>query len=609
LESSYGSLYPNLLHQSARSGLASVSNLPGLHGLHGLPPLHSLHSSFVQSQAFAPRLVCGLPSPGSHSAHNVFDKHRATLSTFFPALSQSVVCSPSYLETSFRCSPHAGPFLESSPSLYNSIYKNSSSNNNNNSSGSSSSGNRCSAVPKLEADGGCQKDSTTGGVLKQCCSSSTPLDSGGVKDHSIDTLLYASKVLKSSSNSSNNNNNSINNNSHSFSSNMISSSSNSVRVSSHNNTNTSNNNGNNNNNTTNNINVCNKNSRKCNNNAHNYSIKSIISSDNESRVRYTNVENQATTSGDVNCDKTPSPDSSSPWPSPYLSNMDREPDSSPAAINGTVTDGACVDSQTSPITLCSQRAHPSPPSLLAPKPIKPLHIAHARNRQETLSHLPGKTLVTAHHVTAVAEEILVACVTWARLLPAFSSLVESDKRRLLEATWPELFLLVAAEKGLYFEPSSLLSTVDLLGEDFNPVSSNQPSMTTKQIAVTYSHLQEMKELLLTLQGLKIDPTEGNCLRSIVLFRFYTRGLQACSEVQHLQEKAHLTLMSHCSRTYPGDLLRTNRFLVLLPRLREIPPKVVKDVFFKHSVPPDASIERVLFEFAGCSDLEKTSVTP
>ncbi|KAK3768411.1 hypothetical protein RRG08_053404 [Elysia crispata] len=505
LEPSYSSLYPHLIHQATRSGLTSVSNLPGLHGLHGLPPLHNLHSSFVPSQALVPRLVCGIASPGSQHT-SISDKHQA-LSSLFPALSQSVVCNPAYLEASFRCSNHGASVLGST---------------NQYSSNSYNSESKCGTVP---------------------------------------------------------------------------------------------------------------------------SIRSIVGSEGDKPSKNDTNDNS---------DKTPSPDSSSPWSSPHLSNQEREHDSSPKVDNVTTNNGACVDSQSqaSPTAVYAKRE--LTPGLLAPTPIRPQQIspghsslnlntnpfgvlplscqtilspstAHASLQQlpvpanislrmpsmlaghcfqlgqSPLTSNNGKTLLNAHHVTSVAEEILVACVTWARLLPAFSTLADSDKRRLLEATWTELFLLVAAERGLHFEPNSLLSALDRVRDsghqDINP---SQPLVTTRHMSTMYTHLQDMRELLLVFQGIKIDSAEGSCLRSIVLFRFYTRGLQASGEIQRLQEKAHLALMSHCSRTYPGDLLRTNRFLLLLPRLREIPPRVIKDVFFRHSVLPEANIERLLFEFAGCS---------
>ena len=72
-----------------------------------------------------------------------------------------------------------------------------------------------------------------------------------------------------------------------------------------------------------------------------------------------------------------------------------------------------------------------------------------------LQPLPFGPPPATHHkkngVLSLAEQILLSCVTWACSLPAFSSLVEMDKKALLEASWAELFVLAVAEKGLMFD--------------------------------------------------------------------------------------------------------------------------------------------------------------
>ncbi|RUS87520.1 hypothetical protein EGW08_004696 [Elysia chlorotica] len=757
LEPAYSSLYPHLLRHATRSGLSSLSALPGLHaGLHGLSPLHSLHSSFVQPQAFLPRLVCNHTSLSSQQT-NMADKHQ-TLTSLFPALSQPVVCGPAYLETNFRCSGQNGAIFS------NTIINDS---NNSDSQYSCSGGNESSVHQYLGNNSGRQYlgnsvysnserksgttsrfDNSSSGNQKtadkeKSCSSGSADSS--VKDHSIDTLLYAST---SQTNAANNNNNSIcnsSNNNCSSSSNtnnkrmIYSNSSSSINNANSSDTitkrsggvnnidiNTTNNCNNNNNN--------NKNNNTTNSNNNNYSIRNIVGPerDDARSEQTTGDHHQEKHEMDDAREKTPSPDSSRPWCTPQPGDgQDMDHDASPKPDVAVTTNSACADSQTSPTDMRTKRVHT--PGLLAPTPIRPLQVAPPISSLSSLTGLslgcgsglplschtilspataqapmhqlpvppnmslripamlaghcfqlgqlpvtstPGKPTLTSHHVTSFAEEIMAACVTWARLLPAFSTLPDSDRRRLLEATWTELFLLVAAEKGLTFEPNLLLSTMErsLIESGHQEAGASHPLMTPRQMAGTYSHLQDMRELLLAFQAIKIDPTEGSCLRSIVLFRFYTRGLQAgaeiqrlqekdhlapmcimysilevykqalkyrdfrkrtiwrpcvscilypvfcilyhvfcilcilhptdtrglqaSAEIQRLQEKAHLALMSHCSRTYPSDLLRTNRFLMLLPRLREIPPRVIKDVFFRHSAQPEANIERLFFEFAG-----------
>ena len=65
-------------------------------------------------------------------------------------------------------------------------------------------------------------------------------------------------------------------------------------------------------------------------------------------------------------------------------------------------------------------------------------------------------------------------ITWACSLPAFSSLAESDRKALLEASWAELFILGAAEKGLQLDTGNLLQwgscgvVANARGPEFDP---------------------------------------------------------------------------------------------------------------------------------------------
>ena len=227
--------------------------------------------------------MCGITSPGSQHT-SISDKHQA-LSSLFPALSQSVVCNPAYLEASFRCSNHGASVLGST-SQY--------------SSNSYNSESKCGTVPRFESG-------HKGVGVEKCCSGSSSVDSS-LRDHSIDTLLYAttSQATNSSKNKSCNKSNSKHTScfSGTISTSSISSNSSNKRnnVNSNNNSINRNNSNNNNNNNDSSIN-------------HNHSIRSIVG-----------PEGDKPSKNDINdnSDKTPSPDSSSPWSSPHISNQERE---------------------------------------------------------------------------------------------------------------------------------------------------------------------------------------------------------------------------------------------------------------------------------------------
>ena len=236
--------------------------------------------------------MCGLTAPGTHHT-NLLDKHQA-LSSFFPGLSQSAVCNPAYLESSFRCSRQGGFQLINSGlgSFSNSEKK------------------QC---PRFESDGGSQS-----GVPVELCCSSTVTESS-IRDHSIDTLLNRSisqAVAKGPNSNHNNNNNSSNN--LNCSNNNISACSSNGNVSNKTNNSKSN--------------IANNEVRIISSNIHNnnvnssgvnHSIRNIVGVERERGSSRT--ADGVTHGSNGNSEKTPSPDSSySPWSSPHPSSQERE---------------------------------------------------------------------------------------------------------------------------------------------------------------------------------------------------------------------------------------------------------------------------------------------
>ncbi|XP_059141101.1 nuclear receptor subfamily 2 group E member 1-like isoform X2 [Physella acuta] len=261
-----------------------------------------------------------------------------------------------------------------------------------------------------------------------------------------------------------------------------------------------------------------------------------------------------------------------------------------------------------PMTRTPSKLCVSSPGVLMPTPINPLHSAHLpfsvylpynmttdtgpcfQFLSSPLSHpffsLANGASLPIQKVISLAEDVLFSCAKWARSLPAFISLDEFDQRALLETTWGELFVLFAAEKGFHFDTNAILSTFDF---------AHDVSVKHSQALLNlYGQLQEIRDVINCFQVLKADVTEWSWLKSIVLFRYYAKGIQAVATVHRLHEGAHRSLMSHCASSYTTDLLRTNRLLLLLPRVRDISTDAIRLAFFSNGGMQEVNVAKFIF---------------
>uniref|UniRef100_A0A914E651 Uncharacterized protein n=1 Tax=Acrobeloides nanus TaxID=290746 RepID=A0A914E651_9BILA len=175
---------------------------------------------------------------------------------------------------------------------------------------------------------------------------------------------------------------------------------------------------------------------------------------------------------------------------------------------------------------------------------QPSTIESALSKAESESLLSGSdSSETSENFSEASNRILQATIRWAKGLPSFSALSQTDQMLLLEATWSDLYLLTAFHIGVENFP------------DFGENSSESARMT--------------QNLFQQFKLYNIDQGEMACIKAIVLFKSDVKGLRDFAQVQNLQDQAQLMLGQHTTRLSPSNPTRFGRLLLLLPQVRTI----------------------------------------
>uniref|UniRef100_A0A1B0AM10 Photoreceptor-specific nuclear receptor n=1 Tax=Glossina palpalis gambiensis TaxID=67801 RepID=A0A1B0AM10_9MUSC len=195
-------------------------------------------------------------------------------------------------------------------------------------------------------------------------------------------------------------------------------------------------------------------------------------------------------------------------------------------------------------------------------------------------------------VYETSARLLFMAVKWAKNLPSFASLSFRDQVILLEESWSELFLLNAIQWCIPLDASNcpLFSVAEHCNNhDVNTNGSNKNCMTKEEIA---SDVRTLYEIFCKYKAVLVDPAEFACLKAIVLFRPETRGLKDPSQIENLQDQAHVMLSQHTKAQFTAQVARFGRLLLMLPLLRMINSHKIELVYFQRTI-GNTPMEKVL----------------
>lgn len=115
---------------------------------------------------------------------------------------------------------------------------------------------------------------------------------------------------------------------------------------------------------------------------------------------------------------------------------------------------------------------------------------------------------TSEVVYELAAHVLFSVVDWARKLPTFNNLVESDQITLLKMAWSELYLLESARSPIHMYMQQLYATGNM--------QARQVSM--ENILKRMEHARLFQDQMDKVRSLGMDLTEHFHIKCIVLFR-------------------------------------------------------------------------------------------
>ena len=115
---------------------------------------------------------------------------------------------------------------------------------------------------------------------------------------------------------------------------------------------------------------------------------------------------------------------------------------------------------------------------------------------------------TSEVVYELAAHVLFSVVDWARKLPTFNNLVESDQITLLKMAWSDLYLLESARTSIHMYMQQLYATSNM--------QARQVSM--ENILKRMEQARLFQDQLEKVRSLGMDLTEHFHIKCIVLFR-------------------------------------------------------------------------------------------
>lgn len=130
------------------------------------------------------------------------------------------------------------------------------------------------------------------------------------------------------------------------------------------------------------------------------------------------------------------------------------------------------------------------------------------NANFSLGLFPQGPALGTEVVHELAAHVLFSVVDWARKLPTFSCLVESDQITLLKMAWNDLFLLEASRSLINMYMQQLHASATL--------QTKQVSMET--ILKRMEHARLFQDQMEKIRTLGMDLTEHFHMKCIVLFK-------------------------------------------------------------------------------------------
>ncbi|XP_035212121.1 hepatocyte nuclear factor 4-gamma-like isoform X2 [Stegodyphus dumicola] len=189
-----------------------------------------------------------------------------------------------------------------------------------------------------------------------------------------------------------------------------------------------------------------------------------------------------------------------------------------------------------------------------------------------MTHIPdgdisSKKVANISDVCESMKQQLLILVDWAKYIPQFSELLLDDQVALLRAHAGEHLLLGLARRSMHLKDTLLL------GNDFViPRQSQEEEISRIGCRI-------MDELTTTLREARVDDTEFACLKAIVFFDPYAKGLSDSKRIKALRDQIQTNLEDYINDRQYDSRGRFGEILLLLPALQSITWQMIEQIQF------------------------------
>ncbi|XP_054718685.1 hepatocyte nuclear factor 4-gamma-like isoform X2 [Uloborus diversus] len=181
--------------------------------------------------------------------------------------------------------------------------------------------------------------------------------------------------------------------------------------------------------------------------------------------------------------------------------------------------------------------------------------------------ISSKRVANIADVCESMKQQLLVLVDWAKYIPAFCELPLDDQVALLRAHAGEHLLLGLARRSAHLRDTLLL------GNDFVI-----PRQST-EVEISRIGCRILDELATTLREARVDDTEFACLKAIVFFDPYAKGLSDSSRIKVLRDQIQTSLEDYVNDRQYDSRGRFGEILLLLPALQSITWQMIEQIQF------------------------------
>ena len=180
--------------------------------------------------------------------------------------------------------------------------------------------------------------------------------------------------------------------------------------------------------------------------------------------------------------------------------------------------------------------------------------------------------INIHFIGEISSRVLFSTISWLRQLPFFSSLKQSNQKKLLSQSWSDLFVLGLAQLSLQLDLTTLLAA---LADNINTISALDRSTLARVRTVTQT-VAKIKEYVTALTRLELDSQEFALLKIIAMFSSEPVSINA-DYYESVCDTALGELREHSNSDTKHS--RYSKLLLRLSPLRSLQQDVLEEIFF------------------------------